>query len=105
MEEGRRTRGGQEGGIYRASHHSRCWGGGFAKTDTTPGRAGTQPPYHQVPFTKKKVIFRERSSSSKGKELEKGKRETAEKRRGREERKEDGKTDGAVRSSKEKTQT
>lgn len=54
---------------------------------------------------KKKVIFRERSSSSKGKELEKGKRETTEKRRGREERKEDGKTDGAVRSSKEKTQT
>lgn len=72
---------------------------------TPPGRAGTQPPYHQVPFTKKKVIFRERSASSKGKELEEGKRKTAEKRRRWEERKEDGKTDGAVRSSKEKAQT
>ena len=91
--------------LHHGSHHRRCWGCGFAKTDTTRQSRNTAPlssgPFHQ----KKKVIFRERSSSSKGKELEEGKRETAEKRRRWEERKEDGKTDGAVRSSKEKAQT
>lgn len=78
--------GGQEGRrtlLHHASHHSR-----WIRQDRHHPRQSTNTALlSQVPFTKKKGhIERERSFSSERKEPEEGKRETAEKRRGGEER-------------------